>query len=241
MGDIGFALTGNSGEAVVMLHGFTGHPGHWEPMADFLSERGHTVIAPRLAGHGTSPADLATTTADDWLLSARRAIDAVADHRHVHLVGLSLGGLLGILLATPTAASSLTTINSPVFTRDYKVALAPLARYWVDATPAAEAPPPDHQLAHLWTPYAIIPTGAVAELVRVVRRSYVAAGRLRRPSLVIQSRTDETVRPGSGPILARRLGGRLMWLEKARHNAILDPARTLIHQAVADHVEGISG
>jgi pimeloyl-ACP methyl ester carboxylesterase len=55
---------------------------------------------------------------------------------------------------------------------------------------------------------------------------------------VIQSRTDEIVRPISGRILARRLHGRLMWLEDARHNAILDPARHLIHEAVIALVEG---
>lgn len=229
---------GDSGEAAVLLHGFSGHPGHWLPMADFLAGRGHTVVAPRLAGHGTSPADLANATVNDWLESGREAIDSVADHRRVHLVGLSMGGLLGILLARPTAAASITTINSPMLTRDHTVTLAPIARRWVESTPAAYAPSPDPALDHLWSPYPENPTAAVAELVRVVRLAWVAAGRLRRPTLVIQSRTDEVVRPRSGPILARRLHGRLMWLERARHNAILDPARPLIHDAVATHIEG---
>jgi carboxylesterase len=232
----GIERLGTTGEAVVLIHGFTGHPGHCLPMADYLSERGHTVAAPRLAGHGTTPVDLAATTADDWLASAREAAESVADHRRVHLVGLSLGGLIGILLARPTAAATITTINSPILTRDRKVALAPVARYWVDSTPAADAPCPDPDLADLWLPYPVIPTAAVAELVGVIGRAYLAAGRLRRPSLVIQSRTDEAVRPRSGPILARRLQGRLMWLERSRHNALLDPARHLIHEAVAAHI-----
>lgn len=228
---------GNSGEAAVLIHGFTGHPGHWTPTADYLAARGHTVVAPRLPGHGTSPADLASTTAEDWIDSALVASRSVADHRRVHLVGLSMGGLIGILIARPTAAASITTINSPVFTQDHKVTLAPLAKHWVPETRPAASPPPDPDLAHLWRPYATLPTASVAELMTIIRRAFRAAGRLRRPALVIQSRADETVRPRSGTILARRLDARLLWLEHSRHNALLDPARSLVQEAVAGLIE----
>lgn len=229
---------GTSGEAVILIHGFTGHPGHWIPTADFLSERGHTVVAPRLAGHGTTPEDLATTTVEDWLRSGRESVEAVAgSHRRIHLVGLSMGGLIAILLAEPTAASTITTINTPIVTRETKALLAPLAQHWMESTPAQFVTCPDPALDYLWSPYTVNPTAAVAELVRAVGLAWVAAGRLRRPSLVVQSRTDEIVRPVSARILARRLDARLLWLEQARHNAILDPARSLIQDAIVGQVE----
>lgn len=233
----GFHREGSSDDALVLLHGFSGHPGHWLPMADDLEARGHTVVAPRLPGHGTSPEDLATTGADEWLAAAREAADSVRHHRRVHLVGLSMGGMLAILLARPTAAYSLVTINAPVNTHDRRVAWASLASPFIRETRAVVAPPPDPDLSHLWAPYSTHPTAAVAELVRVTRRGWREAGRLRRPALVIQSRTDETVRPISGPLLARRLDGRLAWLEQSRHNALLDPGRTIVHAAVIDHIE----
>lgn len=228
---------GTSGEAVVMLHGFTGHPGHFLPMAEELAAHRHTVVAPRLPGHGTTPEDLATTDADDWLGSARAAADSVADHRRIHLVGLSMGGLLSILLARPTAAATITTINSPVVISDPKVPFASLAKHFIDYAPADHVPVPDPTLAHLWTPYDVHPVASVAELVTLVRRAWFAAARLRRPSLVIQSRTDEVVVPLSGPALARRLGARLEWLERTRHNALLDPVRDRIHELVLEMVE----
>lgn len=235
----GFHREGTSDDALVLLHGFSGHPGHWQPMADELQARGHTVVAPRLPGHGTSPEDLATTGADDWLAAARDAADSVRRHRRVHLVGLSMGGMLAILIARPTAAYSLVTINAPVSTHDRKVAWASLASPFIRETVAVVAPPPDPELSHLWVPYSLHPTAAVAELVRVTRRAWREAGRLRRPALVIQSRTDETVRPISGPRLARRLDGRLLWLEQCRHNALLDPGRRTVHAAVMDHIENV--
>ncbi|MGA7269845.1 MAG: alpha/beta fold hydrolase [Acidimicrobiia bacterium] len=228
---------GASGEAVVLIHGFSGHPGHWLPLADALSERGHTVVAPRLPGHGTSPEDLAARMWPEWLYAVEEVVSDVGDHRHVHLVGLSMGGMLAILTAASTAAASVTTINAPVVMRDPKVFLAPLLRLVVPATPAKMTPVPDPTLEHLWRPYPVNPTSAVAELMKVVRKGWRAAGRLRRPALVIQSRTDEIVHPFSGRLLAGRLDGQLMWLEDARHNAILDPSRHLIHRAILDQVE----
>lgn len=232
-----FHHQGTSGEAVVLLHGFGGHPGHYIPMANEFTTRHHTVVAPRLPGHGTSPEDLATTGADDWLAAAAAAADSVAEHRRVHLVGLSMGGLLAILLGRQTGAATITTINSPVAIRDPKVLFAPLARHFIEYAPANHVPVPDPTLAHLWTPYDIHPVASVAELVKLVRRAWFAAGRLRRPSLVIQSRTDEVVVPSSGPLLAGRLDARLEWLEQARHNALLDPVRDRIHKLVLELIE----
>lgn len=226
-------MSGTSGEAVVLLHGFTGHAGHWIPIADRLSDEGHTVVAPLLPGHGTSPADLATTRWRDWLDAARDSARSVSDHRRVHLVGLSMGGLLAILVARATAAATVTTINSPVLVRDFRVMFAPLAHRFLPETPATDLDPPDPALAHLWTPYPTIPTAAVAELLGVVWTAYRRAGDLRRPSLVIQSRTDEAVLPISGWLLARRLGVRPMWLDSSRHNAALDPAREHVAKALS--------
>lgn len=228
---------GSSGEAVVLIHGLSGHPGHWLPLTDALSERGHTVVAPRLPGHGTSPEDLAARTWPEWLCAVEEAVGGVGDHRHVHLVGLSMGGMLAILAAHSTPAASVTTINTPVVMRDPKIFLAPFLSRVVPDTPARMAPAPDPALEHLWRPYPVNPTPAVSELMKVIRMGWKAAGRLRRRALVIQSRTDEIVHPLSGRVLAGRLGGRLMWLEEARHNAVLDPSRYLIHRAIIEQVE----
>lgn len=226
-------LMGSSGEAVVLIHGFTGHPGHWIPISEALADRGHTVIAPRLAGHGTSPDDLATTRWHDWFDSALEATRSVADHRRVHLVGLSMGGMISILVARATAAATITAINTPVLVRDARVMLAPLMHPIIRTTTATDLASPDPSLAHLWTPYDTNPTVAVAELLKLVWRGWWQAGDIRRPSLVVQSRTDEAVLPISGRMLARRLQAETLWLPSARHNAILDPARGKIAHSIA--------
>ena len=231
-----FRLEGTNGEAVVLTHGFTGVPAHFRPLAEFLNGHGYTVNVPLLAGHGTSPTDMATTGADDWIRSVRQAGQAVADHRRVHLAGLSMGGLLSILAARDVAASTITTINSPIIVRNKRLYLAPLAHRLVpEVSWPDEAPPPlDPEVAPYWLTYDAYRTESAAELLAVIRRAYRAARRLRRPALVIQSRVDESVDPRSAELLAKALGPTcdLVWLDHSIHNSLLDRERDLIHRAV---------
>lgn len=231
-----FRREGSNGEAVVLVHGFTGHPGHWELLAGEIAERGYTVTAPLLPGHGGGPAELAAATADDWIAATRAAAREVAGHRRVHLVGLSMGGMLAVLAARASGAASLTLINTPVVLRNRRMALAPLARPLRETVTTEPLPAPDPELAHLWRPLDAYPTAALVELRRVVARGWREAGRLRRRTLVVQSATDEIVDPRSGPMLAKRLGGRHEWLTLCRHNALLDPARPHLHRLVLAHI-----
>jgi len=234
----GFTLEGTGDDGVVLIHGFTGAPTHFRLMAEALNRSGFTVVAPLLAGHGTSVEDMATTGAADWLDSAREAITSVRDRRSIHLVGLSMGGLLGLLLAGPSGAATVTTINSPIRFRDRSIHLTPLAhRFSPRVERPMDTPPPfDSEADGLWLTYEGFPTRAAADLLRLSRTALRAARRLRRPTLVVQSRADEAVNPVSGEILARALGpqSRLLWLERSRHNALLDVERDIIHAAVLD-------
>jgi carboxylesterase len=236
----GFRLEGTNGEAVVLVHGFTGVPAHFRPLGGFLNERGYTVVAPRLAGHGTSVADLATTGPDDWIASARSAADEVADHDRIHLAGLSMGGLISILLARPIAAATVTTINSPMIVRDKRLYSAPVVRYFVREVswPEPDAPDLEEDMLPYWIPYPGFPTKGAAGLLSIGGRALLAARQVEVPALVIQSRTDETVDPRSAAILATVLGKetRLVWLEDSIHVAVLDRTRHEIARILLEHI-----
>ena len=238
----GFRLDGTNGEAVVLVHGFTGVPAHFRPLGGALNAHGYTVVAPRLAGHGTSLTDLATTGPADWITSARRATAEVGDHDRIHLAGLSMGGLISILLAGPTGAATVTTINSPIIVRDKRLYVAPLARYCIREVAWFElvAPHLDAEVQQYWMPYPGFTTRGAAGLLLIGRRALRAARRLELPALVIQSRTDETVDPRSARVLARALGkqARLVWLEDSIHVAILDRDRDKIAATMLGHLRG---
>jgi len=236
-----FRLEGDNGEAVALIHGFTGVPSHFRPLAGKLNEAGYTVTVPRLAGHGTSPEDLATTTASDWIASAEAAVDRLAGHDRVHLVGISMGGLIAMVLAGRVGAASVTIINSPLIVRNKTLYAAPLSRPFIKKV---EWPEPDfghldEEMRPYWLPYSGFYTKSAGGLLAILLRASWAARGLDVPSLIIQSRNDESVSPRSARIWRRLLGGdsQLIWLENSLHNALLDKERDQIAAAVLARLE----
>jgi len=237
-----FRLDGHNGEAVVMVHGFTGVPAHWRLMAPIVHQAGFTVSVPRLAGHGTSIDHLSETFAEDWLDSVRTAIDEVSDRRRVHLIGLSMGGLLSLVLAAERQVATVTTINTPMRYRNWQTYAAPYIHrirprvMW----PEHDDPGLDDEAAPLWLTYDGFPTRQLGEVVRLARRARKAASKVTVPALVIQSKTDESVDASSALIIADAVAGpaRIVWLEASIHNSLLDRERDTIHAEVLCQVGG---
>ena len=236
-----FRHEGSNGEAAILVHGFTGVPAHFRPLGRFLADAGYTVVAPLLAGHGTTIEDMASTGPEDWIGSVRQAHTSVAStHHRVHLVGLSMGGLISIIVGSEIGAATIATINSPLAFRDKKIYVAWLARWFRPETRWPEEDPPDldSEVRPFWLTYSGFPTKAPVGLLAISRRALTSARDVSCPTLVIQSLTDESVDPQSAPKLVKALGSsaRLVWLESSIHNALLDRERHVIHRTVLDHI-----
>ena len=94
-----FFLEGGS-HAVLLIHGFTGSAGHMRPLGEALHAQGFTVQGINLPGHATSMEDMGRTQWQDWLQAAKEACVALKDrYEHVSVAGLSMGGVLTLLLA----------------------------------------------------------------------------------------------------------------------------------------------
>lgn len=84
----------------LVLHGLTGSPWEVRPLAERLEDAGYSVAMPLLAGHGGTLEELTRSRWQDWLASARAAMNWLELHvDRVHIVGLSMGALLSLLLA----------------------------------------------------------------------------------------------------------------------------------------------
>lgn len=235
-----FRFDGTNGEAFVLIHGFTGNAAHFRPLGTQLAERGYTVIAPLLAGHARDSEAMRHVGRVDWIENTRDAIREVGDHRRVHLVGLSMGGLLAIVAASTDRAATVTTINAPVVFRDRRIRIARIAARLKPVVHWPEEPVPDieQEVVPFWIHATACPTSAVVELYALSRQAVRSAADVNVASLVIQSRTDDTAHPKSGPKLRAALGGesRLLWLEHSIHNALFDRERHAIHDAIVELV-----
>ena len=236
-----FEFAGDRDHGVVLLHGWTGSPAHLRMLGGFLHEQGFTVSAPALAGHATSHHDMVGTGWRDWVATAAGAARDL-DRRglRVHFVGLSMGGLISLLLTPPFRAASVTTINAPMLTRRRLASAAHLVKHVRSFHEWEQVEPPEDEGADYWHQYAAAPLATVPDLLFLVRTARAHLERVTSPLLVVQSKVDETVRPESARLIRDGAGSsakRIIWLERSRHVSTVDVERDVIHREVLAHIE----
>ena len=108
-------LRKGSAEAVILVHGLTGAPDEMRFIAKKLHMEGYDVYAPLLAGHGANYATIMPTGWKDWLGTLTDTYDAIrGDYERVHVAGICVGGMLGLLMGQTREIAS-CTIYAPVF------------------------------------------------------------------------------------------------------------------------------
>lgn len=94
-GEIALHVTGEAqAPAVLMSHSILSSSAMWREQAALLAGRGLRVVCADTRGHGASAAPPAPYGMDDLVADAVAVLDAL-DIERVHLVGLSLGGMMG--------------------------------------------------------------------------------------------------------------------------------------------------
>ncbi|MFN2450266.1 MAG: alpha/beta hydrolase [Candidatus Baltobacteraceae bacterium] len=160
--------------ALVLLHGFTNHPGQFREFAPLAHARGLNVLIPRLPGHGDRDRltkRLAHLTAPALIERASQALDiACGLGERVCVAGISSSGLLAAYFAQYRADVQHGVVIAPEFAiLDFSYALS-------QATAAAMRVLPN---AFLWwdprvkngmhplTAYPRFPTHALAQTLRI--------------------------------------------------------------------------
>lgn len=229
---------------LLLIHGFTGSPAHMRPIADALHERGFAVRGILLPGHGTSPEDMAKVSWQDWLLSVRTAArEMQGQYRHFSVAGLSMGGVLALLLAQEMDVTACVSLAAPMKTTNRFRWAAPLAAPFY---PMIGKRPDAARERSPRTPYDIgyscYPTKSVHDLSVLMHRARQHLSLIHCPVLVVQSRKDETVTADSPQIILDGVGSRAkaqLWLENAPHVCttadeypkIVDAMDSFLHKA----------
>lgn len=225
---------------VLLVHGFTGSPQSMRPWGEALAAHGYTVLCPRLPGHGTTVADLASTTWHDWAGEADMALRGLSERcSSIFVGGLSMGGTITLDLAARNAdrLRGVMLVNASVYTSDPRTKLAPLLGklpLTLKGVSNDIADPSQHELA-----YDRISTKAVASFLayqKVVRQRLLA---VKNPALIFVSRQDHTVHPGNASFIAEHISStdkEVVWLERSYHVATLDYDRDEIFARSAQFV-----
>jgi pimeloyl-ACP methyl ester carboxylesterase len=158
---LNYELHGESGEPLVLVHGYTGDITDWRHQVPAFSPSFRVLIADN-RGHGQSeaPGDRSSYTVDQMAADTMGLVDNLG-FAHFHLLGHSMGGAVAqeIALANPGRLLSLTlhdttnsfaavNTNAPLaLWRDYRFKLAESEGMHAVAELTSPFPPPPHMPA----------------------------------------------------------------------------------------------
>jgi carboxylesterase len=121
---------------ILLVHGFSSTAQEMQDLASYLNEKaGYTAFCVLIAGHGTSPSDLAQTDMVDWYKSLKEGYDFLREYcEKVFLVGHSMGGTLSFILAAHEEVNGVVSLCTPVeveyFMQDYLFLVKDLLRFF---------------------------------------------------------------------------------------------------------------
>ena len=205
-----FDLAGGEDGAVgaLCIHGLTGTPYEVRPLAAALARRGIRARGPLLPGHGTLPEELAAMRFGDWIDAVQSEYEAMrAQHARVVVLGLSLGGLLCLELASRERPDAIAVIGTPLALRPPIPQLIPLAKYikpMLEKSEGSDIRDPAARARH--PGYGKMPLASVHELVRLQRRVSRRLGAIHSPALVAHGAHDRTADPRDAVRIFESLG-----------------------------------
>ena len=214
---------------VLLIHGFTGSVANMRPLGDALADLGYTVMGINLPGHATTEADMAASNARQWLQAAREAaIQLRRKCATVVVAGLSMGGVLALLLASEGLVDACVTLSAPMALHNR---LARFTPWLAPVMPRISKAPTDerHRLidASFDYGYSGFPSRKMADLLWLIRRARKQMPDVTCPLLVVQSDGDHTIWLGSAGWIDAHVNSKnkqLLALRGVHHVCTLSPA-----------------
>ncbi|QSX07839.1 alpha/beta fold hydrolase [Alkalibacter rhizosphaerae] len=186
---------------VLFLHGFGGGPQEAGPLRQLLENEGYQVSCPVLAGHEDIPDHLARVKYDQWIDSARVALEQTeVPAEEVVVIGFSMGGLIATNLSVDRRFKALITINTPVdfwnlpqvvenLMEDVKKRSVRNTKRYLEAKKNS-------------------PVHAMLEFHRMLQKTKKRFGSIHCPLLVVQTKDDDTVGLKSPEYIYRKVSSR---------------------------------
>lgn len=232
-----FLLQGGS-HGVLLIHGFTGSAAHMRLIGDELHSRGYTVMGINLPGHATHMMDMTNYTWADWLNAAKEAfLELKKSCGKVSVAGLSMGGVLALLLAEQMDPDAVVPISAPMAVKGGMLPFCGIASYlvktimWGNDEGRAQLMDANYHYG-----YAGFPTRSGVDLHKLITMARRNLHAIACPVLVVQSHADETIAPSSADTILAGVSSRrkgVLWLEKVPHVCTISPEYSNIAAAMA--------
>ena len=164
-------------------------------------------------------------------------------YRTLTVAGLSMGGVLALMLAEEGKCDGCVSISAPMKTANRFRALAPVAALVMPtvhkrADGQRTGVDPAYDIG-----YSSFPTYATHHLSVLMRMSRQHLHLITCPILAVQSRKDETVTRDSPDIILQNVSSRekgMLWLDQAPHVCTISPEYPRIGEAIRDFVNKVT-
>lgn len=217
----------NSNDGILMIHGFTSTPEQFDELSEYFANRGFSVSAPLMAGHGTCPDDLIKTSPKEWKESVKKAyLELKEKSDNIFIIGNSFGSNLGLWLVKEfnNEQAGIITLGAPIYLKNHYFSIfrlytyglfrkyyrKPLRVYRTDYTDMSDE-----------ITYSVIPVKSMREFVSFVKKETVPnLEKIKIPAFVAHSATDPVVHPKSAMYIYEHIGSafkKIFWFESDSH------------------------
>ena len=198
-----FFLGDSSKPACLLIHGFTGTPKEMRWMGEFLNQQGYTCLGIRLAGHATNPENMIRSRWTDWVASVEdgyQLLQGITDK--VFLIGLSMGGVLALLMSTqlvPRVKGVIAMSTPSRLPTDYPIWFIELISSVIRYRPKSKEPPGsgwfDKAAYKDHVAYVNNPVRSTAELKKLILEMRAALPEVNVPVLLMHSKDEKYISP----------------------------------------------
>jgi len=244
-----FFLGDRSKPACLLIHGFTGTPKEMRWMGEYLNQQGYTCLGVRLAGHATIPEDMIASRWTDWTASVEDAfslLSGVTDS--IYFIGLSMGGVLSLLMSTRLKAKGVVAISTP-----YKLGDDSRLKYleWISRfkpfLPKGQEPAGsswfDKEAWKDHVSYPLNPVRSISELNKLLQAMQSALPKVKVPVLLIHSRDDQYVLPENLELIDAALVNASdktkLYITGSGHVVTRDAARLQVFQSAVEFIQNV--
>lgn len=232
-------------KGVLLVHGLTGLPENLAPVRDAFEKAGFITHSPLLAGHNNEQ-NLTRSTWPEWYNSVAKAyLHLKLEVEEIYYVGLSMGGLLGLMLAAREAPElkAIALLGSPLLLKPFqRCFLIPLVRYtplrfFVRSTQknhARSVCSPEGQIAYKNTSFDRFPSACVFEFQDLTQEVRKLLPAVKQPLILFQGKKDHLLDPKSAFVIREESHSNIVEMITLKNSAHILPfdfdAETMIDE-----------
>lgn len=206
----------------------------------------YTCLGIRLAGHATRPDDMLRTNWLDWAASVEDGYHLLRSlFDHIYLIGLSMGGVLSLLMSTRLDVTGVVAMSTPFkLKNDWRLNftewLGRVQPYlskgdepgsgWFDQDALA-----DH------VSYPKNPVRSIGELNKLIVEMRASLSKVQKPVLLIHSRDDRYIpvenMENIYAALANAKDKKMLYITGSGHVVTRDAARIQVFEAASEFIQ----